>query len=181
MVSLFLCFQLKVTCILPPIPHDPEDDISIEDKYNDELETLKDVTKKGYKLTADDWENRCVDTFETLDALIQIMANKETGQASTPIDEDSVNEKVNRIIEVMEENLKSMKDRMSLLEAENMELRARVSKLEGNQNVAPHTQTPVFPTNVTQHVNSQKILFYIWTFQVIFGKSCTVLECPPNF
>ncbi|WZZ85604.1 hypothetical protein YC2023_114183 [Brassica napus] len=90
--------MLKVHCILPSIPHDPEDDISIKDKYSDELETLKDVTKKGYKLTADDWENRCVDTFETLDALIQMMANKETGQASTPIDKDSVNEKVNRII-----------------------------------------------------------------------------------
>ncbi|KAG2287016.1 hypothetical protein Bca52824_046620 [Brassica carinata] len=137
---------LKVHCILPSIPHDPEDDISIEDKYSDELETLKDVTKKGYKLTADDWENRCVDTFETLDALIQMMANKETGQASTPIDEDSVNEKVNRIIEVMEENLKSMKDRMSLLEEENMHLRARVSELEGNNNV--------FPTNVTQQRSS---------------------------
>ncbi|CDY54125.1 BnaC02g45500D [Brassica napus] len=43
---------------------------------------------------------------------------------------------------------------MSLLEAENMELRARVSELEGNQNVAPHTQTPVFPTNVTQQRSS---------------------------
>ncbi|CAF1987542.1 unnamed protein product [Brassica napus] len=107
----------------------------------------KYVTKKGYKLTANDWENRCVDTFETLDALIQMMANKETGQASTPIDEDSVNEKVNRIIEVMEENLKSMKDRMSLLEEENMHLRARVSELEGNNNV--------FPTNVTQQRSSR--------------------------
>ncbi|WZZ80056.1 hypothetical protein YC2023_100628 [Brassica napus] len=138
--------KLKVHCILPSIPHDPEDDISIEDKYSDELETLKDVTKKRYKLTADDWENRCVDTFETLDALIQMMANKETGQASTPIDEDSVNEKVNRIIEVMEENLKSMKNRMSLLEEENMHFRARVSELEGNNNV--------FPTNVTQQRSS---------------------------
>ncbi|KAG5401201.1 hypothetical protein IGI04_015808 [Brassica rapa subsp. trilocularis] len=90
--------KLKVHCILPSIPHDPEDDISMEDKYSDELETVKDVTKKGYKITADDWENRCVDTFDTLDALIQMMANKETGQASTPIDEDSVNKKVNRII-----------------------------------------------------------------------------------
>ncbi|KAF3564463.1 hypothetical protein DY000_02013041 [Brassica cretica] len=54
----------------------------------------------------------------------------------------------------MMENAKSMKDRMFLLEAENMELRARVSELEGNQNVAPHTQIPVFPTNVTQHRSS---------------------------
>ncbi|CAN6988824.1 unnamed protein product [Brassica rapa subsp. trilocularis] len=138
--------KLKVHCILPSIPHDPEDDISIEDKYSDELETVKDVTKKGYKITTDDWENRCVDTFDTLDALIQMMANKETGQASTPIDEDSVNEKVNRIITVMEENLKSMKDRMSLLEEENIHLRARVSELEGNNNV--------FPTNVTQKRSS---------------------------
>ncbi|CAN6908892.1 unnamed protein product [Brassica oleracea] len=57
----------------------------------------------------------------------------------------------------MMENAKSMKDRMSFLEAENMELRARVSELEGNQNVASHTQTPDFPTSVTQQVNSQKI------------------------
>ncbi|CAG7884557.1 unnamed protein product, partial [Brassica rapa] len=139
--------KLKVHCILPYIPHDPEDDISIEDKYSDELETVKDVTKKGYKITADDWENRCVDTFDTLDALIQMMANKETGQASTPIDEDSVNEKVNRIITVMEENLKSMKDRMSLLEEENIHFRALVSELEGNNNV--------FPTNVTQKRSSE--------------------------
>ncbi|CAF2149320.1 unnamed protein product [Brassica napus] len=131
--------------------------ISIEDKYSDELETVKDVTKKGYKITADDWENRCVDTFDTLDALIQMMANKETGQASTPIDEDSVNEKVNRIITVMEENLKSMKDRMSLLEEENIHLRARVSELEGNSNV--------FPTNVTQ-----KILYIFLNAFLIFDK-----------
>ncbi|CAG7873001.1 unnamed protein product [Brassica rapa] len=149
--------KLKVHCILPSIPHDPEDDISIEDKYSDELETVKDVTKKGYKITADDWKNRCVDTFDTLDALIQMMANKETGQASTPIDEDSVNEKVNKIITVMEENLKSMKDRMSLLEEENIHLRARVSELEGNSNV--------FPTNVTQ-----KILYIFLNAFLIFDK-----------
>ncbi|CAN7092102.1 unnamed protein product, partial [Brassica rapa subsp. narinosa] len=164
--------KLKVHCILPAIPHDPEDDISIEDKYSDELETVKDVTKKGYKFTADDWENRCVDTFDTLDALIQMMANKETGQASPPIDEDSVNEKVNRIIEVMEENLKSMKDRMSLLEEENMHLRARVSELEGNNNV--------FPTNVTQHVNSQNIIFYICIFKYFLKDLVHILECLPN-
>ena len=185
MVSLFLCFQLKVTCILPPIPHDPEDDVSMEDEHSDELESVKDISKKGYKFKADDWKNRSVDTLDTLDALIHMTIhmteNVETSQASTSIEDDSENTKLNKIIELMMENAKSMKDRMSLLEAENMELRARVSELEGNQNVAPHTQTPVFPTNVTQQVNSQKILFYIWTFQVIFGKSCTVLECPPNF
>ncbi|CAF2227910.1 unnamed protein product [Brassica napus] len=149
--------KLKVHCILPSIPHDPEDDISIEDKYSDELETVKDVTKKGYKITADDWKNRCVDTFDTLDALIQMMANKETGQASTPIDEDSVNEKVNRIITVMEENLKSMKDRMSFLEEENIHLRARVSELEGNSNV--------FPTNYFW-----KILYIFLNAFLIFDK-----------
>ncbi|CAN7024250.1 unnamed protein product, partial [Brassica rapa subsp. trilocularis] len=164
--------KLKVHCILPSIPHDPEDDISIEDKYSEELETVKDVTKKGYKITADDWENRCVDTFDTLDALIQMMANKETGQASTPIDEDSVNEKVNRIITVMEENLKSMKDRMSLLEEENIHLRARVSELEGNNNV--------FPTNVTQKVNSQNMFFYICIFKYFLEDLVHILECLPN-
>ncbi|KAL0706209.1 hypothetical protein Bca4012_072635 [Brassica carinata] len=80
--------------------------------------------------------------------------NVETSQASASIEDDSENTKLNKIIELMMENAKSMKDQMSLLEAENMELRARVSELEGNQNVAPHTQTPVFPTNVTQQRSS---------------------------
>ncbi|CAN6840055.1 unnamed protein product [Brassica oleracea] len=153
---------LKVTCILPPIPHDTKDDVSREDEHSDKLESVKDISKKGYKFKADDWKNRSVDT---LDVLIHMTENVETSQASASIEKDSVNTKLNKIIEVMMENVKSMKDRMSLLEAENMELRARVSELEGNQNVAPHTQTPVFPINVTQQVNSQKILFYIWTFQ----------------
>ncbi|KAF2571533.1 hypothetical protein F2Q70_00001872 [Brassica cretica] len=150
--------KLKVTCILPPIPHDPEDDVSMEDEHSDELESVKDISKKGYKFKADDWKNRSVDTLDTLDALIHMTIhmteNVETSQASASIEDDSENTKLNKIIELMMENAKSMKDRMSLLEAENMELRARVSELEGNQNVAPHTQTPVFPTNVTQQRSS---------------------------
>ncbi|CAN6909715.1 unnamed protein product [Brassica oleracea] len=150
---------LKVTCILPPIPHDPEDDVSMEDEHSDELESVKDISKKGYKFKADDWKNRSVDTLDTLDALIHMTIhmteNVETSQASASIEDDSENTKLNKIIELMMENAKSMKDRMSLLEAENMELRARVSELEGNQNVAPHTQTPVFPTNVTQQTGRE--------------------------
>ncbi|CAF1838993.1 unnamed protein product [Brassica napus] len=150
---------LKVTCILPPIPHDPEDDVSMEDEHSDELESVKDISKKGYKFKADDWKNRSVDTLDTLDALIHMMIhmmeNVETSQASASIEDDSENTKLNKIIELMIENAKSMKDRMSLLEAENMEFRARVSELEGNQNVAPHTQTPVFPTNVTQQTGKE--------------------------
>ncbi|KAL0669240.1 hypothetical protein Bca4012_031944 [Brassica carinata] len=62
--------KLKVTCVLPPIPHDPEDDVSMEDEHSDELESVKDISKKGYKFKADDWKNRSVDTLDTLDALI---------------------------------------------------------------------------------------------------------------
>ncbi|WZZ66113.1 hypothetical protein YC2023_077483 [Brassica napus] len=143
--------KLKVTCILPPIPHDPEDDVSMEDEHSDELESVKDISKKGYKFKADDWKNRSVDTLDALIHMtIHMTENVETSQASASIEEDSKNTKLNMIIELMMENAKSMKDRKSLLEAENMEFRARVSELEGNQNVAPHTQTPVFPTNVTQ-------------------------------
>ncbi|CAN7069801.1 unnamed protein product [Brassica oleracea var. botrytis] len=155
---IFYSDLLKVTCILPPIPHDPEDDVSMEEEHSDELKSVKDISKKGYKFKADDWKNRSVDTLDTLGALIHMTIhmteNVETSQASASIEDDSENTKLNKIIELMMENAKSMKDRMSLLEAENMELRARVSELEGNQNVAPHTQTPVFPTNVTQQRSS---------------------------
>ncbi|CAN7073843.1 unnamed protein product [Brassica oleracea var. botrytis] len=51
--------------------------------------------------------------------------NVETSQASASIEDDSENTKLNKIIELMMENAKGMKDRMSLLEAENMELRGR--------------------------------------------------------
>ncbi|CAN6929904.1 unnamed protein product, partial [Brassica oleracea] len=148
--------KLKVTCILPPIPHDPEDDVSMEDEHSDELESVKDISKKGYKFKADDWKNRSVDTLDALIHMtIHMTENVETSQASASIEEDSKNTKLNKIIELMMENAKSMKDRKSLLEVENMELRARVSELEGNQNVAPHTQTPVFPTNVTQQTGRE--------------------------
>ncbi|KAG2276222.1 hypothetical protein Bca52824_058777 [Brassica carinata] len=132
----------------------------MEDEHSDELESVKDISKKEYKFKADDWKNRSVDTLDTLDALIHMTIhmteNVETSQASASIEDDSENTKLNKIIELMMENAKSMKDRMSLLEAENMELRARVSELEGNQNVAPHTQTPVFPTNVTQQNDPER-------------------------
>nr|VDD09682.1 unnamed protein product [Brassica oleracea] len=138
-----------------------KDDVSMEDEHSDELESVKDISKKGYKFKADDWKNRSVNTLDTLDALIHMKIhmteNVETSQASASIEDDSENTKLNKIIELMMENAKSMKDRMSLLEAENMELRARVSELEGNQNVAPHTQTPVFPTNVTQQNEEPRV------------------------
>lgn len=143
-------FQLKVKSILPPIPNDPEDDVSMEDKASDEMESLIDICKKGYKFKAEDWKNGYVDTLDALDALVRMVRNEESGQSSDSIEEDSVNTKLNRIFQVMEENMKSMKDRMFLLEAENMELKARVSELEGNLNAAPHTQT-----QRTQQVNSQ--------------------------
>ncbi|CAN6999843.1 unnamed protein product [Brassica oleracea var. botrytis] len=30
----------------------------MEDEYSDELESVKDISKKGYKFKADDWKNR---------------------------------------------------------------------------------------------------------------------------
>uniref|UniRef100_A0A0D3AH25 Uncharacterized protein n=1 Tax=Brassica oleracea var. oleracea TaxID=109376 RepID=A0A0D3AH25_BRAOL len=84
----------KVTCILPPIPHDPEDNVSKEDEHSDELESVKDISKKGYKFKADDWENRSVDTLDTLDALIDMSENVETTQASASIEDDSENTKL---------------------------------------------------------------------------------------
>uniref|UniRef100_A0A0D3E5S0 DUF1985 domain-containing protein n=1 Tax=Brassica oleracea var. oleracea TaxID=109376 RepID=A0A0D3E5S0_BRAOL len=108
--------KLKVTCILPPIPNDPEDDVSMEDEHSDELESVKDISKKGYKFKADDWKNRSVDTLDRLDALIHMTIhmtkNVETSQASASIEDDSENTKLNKIIELMTENAKSMKDRI---------------------------------------------------------------------
>ncbi|KAL0713217.1 hypothetical protein Bca4012_020195 [Brassica carinata] len=79
--------------------------------------------------------------------------NLLTGQSSAPNEEESIISKLNWMVEVMEKNNKSMKDRMSFLEKENLELKARVSELEGMQNVASretlfHEAAP--QTNVTE-------------------------------
>lgn len=51
---LFLCWLLlKVTCILPSIPHDPEDNVSMEDKLDDDLDAIADLSKKRYRFTVE--------------------------------------------------------------------------------------------------------------------------------
>ncbi|WZZ80055.1 hypothetical protein YC2023_100627 [Brassica napus] len=47
--------HLKVICILPPIPNDPEADVCMEDEANKDLDDMADLSKRGYKFKIRDW------------------------------------------------------------------------------------------------------------------------------
>ncbi|KAG2315105.1 hypothetical protein Bca52824_018227 [Brassica carinata] len=154
-ITLETNHHLKVTCILPPIPHDPEDDVSMEEKHSDELKTVKDIYKKGYKFTADDWKNRSVDTFDTLGALIQMMGNEETGQASVSIEEES-----NDTQPSSETPLSPMSQ-----QNETQDFSPNVRQQEPLNDESPASPTPqqietqVFSPNPTQHIEQEPLSY----------------------
>ncbi|CAN6893172.1 unnamed protein product [Brassica oleracea] len=146
----------------------------MEDEHSDELESVKDISKKGYKFKADDWKNRSVDTLDTLDALIHMTIhmteNVETSQASTSIEEDSENTKLNKIIELMMENAKSMKDRIGAPlspmsqqpetpSLQTQEFSPNLPRETGREpfNETPSLQTQEFSPNLPREIYAQDI------------------------
>lgn len=59
--------QLKVHCILPPIPEDPEDNVSLEDSDDEDLYTLVNAVKKGYRMSSKDWKRGTLDFVDAMD------------------------------------------------------------------------------------------------------------------
>ncbi|KAG2322854.1 hypothetical protein Bca52824_016067 [Brassica carinata] len=137
---------LKVACILPTIPNDPEDEVSLEDEYSEELDNMADISKRGYKFKITDWASRTVNVHDALFEMTGAAGaplqfeHVEIGESSTPNGE-SVIGKINKIVETMEKKFKLMKDRVCFLEEENMELKERVSELEGKQNLGTDFST----------------------------------------
>ena len=160
---LFKLFQLKVACILPAIPNDPEDEVSLEDEYSEELENMADISKRGYKFKITDWASRTVNVHDALFEMTGAAGaplqfeHVEIGESSTPNGE-SVIGKINKIVETMEKKFKLMKDRVCFLEEENRELKERVSELEGKQNLGTD-----FSTDMRQQVKKSEKSLYIST------------------
>ncbi|CAG7862504.1 unnamed protein product [Brassica rapa] len=133
--------HLKVTCILPPIPNDPEADVCMEDEANKDLDDMADLSKRGYKFKIRDWGNMSVDLYganEQRRRASLLFGNGGMSQASSSYQEESLESKINRISEMVGDNLRIMNDRLCLIEKDRKQIKERVTKLEKLQRVTSY-------------------------------------------
>ncbi|CAN7110166.1 unnamed protein product [Brassica rapa subsp. narinosa] len=143
--------HLKVTCILPPISNDPEDDVCMEDEANKDLDDMADLSKRGYKFKIRDWRNMSVDLYganEEIRRASLLFGNGGMSQASTSYQEESLESKINRISEMVGDNLRIMNDRLCLIEKDRKQIKERVTNLEKLQRVTSY-ETPNNETDTT--------------------------------
>ncbi|KAL0802426.1 hypothetical protein Bca101_057602 [Brassica carinata] len=108
----------------------------MEDEPSEVLNKMALFSKRGYNFTTDDWKNRSInlhDVNEEIGRRSLLFRNVEMGQTSS--NEEFVLSKINSINKMMEDELRSMNCRLSLVEKENKELKDRVSKLENRHGV----------------------------------------------
>ncbi|CAN7061929.1 unnamed protein product [Brassica oleracea var. botrytis] len=143
--------HLKVICILPPIPNDPEADVCMEDEDNKDLDDMTDLSKRGYKFKIRDWRNMSVDLYganEQIRRASLLFGNGGMSQASSSYQEESLESKINRISEMVGDNLRIMNDRLCLIEKDRKQIKERVTKLEKLQRVTSY-ETPNNETDTT--------------------------------
>ncbi|WZZ40980.1 hypothetical protein YC2023_037239 [Brassica napus] len=143
--------HLKVICILPPIPNDPEADVCMEDEANKDLDDMADLSKRGYKFKIRDWRNMSVDLYganEQIRRASLLFGNGGMSQASSSYQEESLESKINRISEMVGDNLRIMNDRLCLIEKDRKQIKERVTKLEKLQRVTSY-ETPNNETDTT--------------------------------
>ncbi|CAN6851993.1 unnamed protein product [Brassica oleracea] len=143
--------HLKVICILPPIPNDPEADVCMEDEANKDLDDMADLSKRGYKFKIRDWRNMSVDLYganEQIRRASLMFGNGGMSQASSSYQEESLESKINRISEMVGDNLRIMNDRLCLIEKDRKQIKERVTKLEKLQRVTSY-ETPNNETDTT--------------------------------
>ncbi|CAN6863751.1 unnamed protein product [Brassica oleracea var. botrytis] len=142
---------LKVICILPPITNDPEADVCMEDEANKDLDDMADLSKRGYKFKIRDWRNMSVDLYganEQIRRASLLFGNGGMSQASSSYQEESLESKINRISEMVRDNLRIMNDRLCLIEKDRKQIKERVTKLEKLQRVTSY-ETPNNETDTT--------------------------------
>ncbi|WZZ26701.1 hypothetical protein YC2023_010102 [Brassica napus] len=143
--------HLKVICIIPPIPNDPEADVCMEDEANKDLDDMADLSKRGYKFKIRDWRNMSVDLYganEQIRIASLLFGNGGMSQASSSYQEESLESKINRISEMVGDNLRIMNDRLCLIEKDRKQIKEHVTKLEKLQRVTSY-ETPNNETDTT--------------------------------
>ncbi|CAH8277860.1 unnamed protein product [Arabidopsis lyrata] len=72
---LYQLLELNVFCILPSIPDDPEDKVSLEDEDDPELGLLVELLGKGYKMKSEDWTKRTLDVGAVIEEFAMIQCH----------------------------------------------------------------------------------------------------------
>ncbi|WZZ45887.1 hypothetical protein YC2023_042146 [Brassica napus] len=110
----------------------------MEDEANKDLDDMADLSKRGYKFKIRDWRNMSVDLYganEQIRRASLLFGNGGMSQASSSYQEESLESKINRISEMVGDNLRIMNDQ-------------RVTKLEKLQRVTSY-ETPNNETDTT--------------------------------
>ncbi|KAG2264553.1 hypothetical protein Bca52824_071632 [Brassica carinata] len=116
----------------------------MEDEANKDLDDMADLSKRGYKFKIRDWRNMSVDLYganEQIRRASLLFGNGGMSQASSSYQEESLESKINRISEMVGDNLRIMNDRLCLIEKDRKHIKERVTKLEKLQRVTSY-ETP---------------------------------------
>ncbi|KAF8114909.1 hypothetical protein N665_0032s0040 [Sinapis alba] len=139
--------NLKVTCVLPSIPHDPEDNVSMEDKADEDLDAVIELVRKGYKIKADDWRNRSIDSVDAIEEIARkssLFGNVEIGHEASASNVNCLVSELKRLSDKMEDNFKSMTSRLSIMEEGFKDLKTRVSILE-DKHISDNKKDDTYP------------------------------------
>ncbi|XP_033133049.1 uncharacterized protein LOC117127276 [Brassica rapa] len=121
------------------------------DEANKDLDDMADLSKRGYKFKIRDWRNMSVDLYganEEIRRASLLFGNGGMSQASTSYQEESLESKINRISEMVGDNLRIMNDRLCLIEKDRKQIKERVTNLEKLQRVTSY-ETPNNETDTT--------------------------------
>ncbi|KAF8086865.1 hypothetical protein N665_0610s0008 [Sinapis alba] len=139
--------NLKVTCILLSIPHDPQDNV--------------------YKIKADDWRNISIDSVDAIKEIARrssLFGNLEIGHEASASNENCIVYELKRLNDKMEDNFKSMTSRLSMMEEGIKDFKTRISILEekhisNNKNVddTNHVEDEVDDTNNVEHTYTSPV------------------------
>jgi len=147
----------------------------MEDEANKDLDDMADLSKRGYKFKIRDWRNMSVDLYgakEQIRRASLLFGNGGMSQASSSYQEESLESKINRISEMVGDNLRIMNDRLCLIEKDRKQIKERVTKLEKLQRVTSYET----PNNEVTFFSEIKINVYLVLDSVFFLSYQVILE-----
>ncbi|KAF8107194.1 hypothetical protein N665_0125s0022 [Sinapis alba] len=109
---------LKVTCVLPSIPHDPEDNVN---RSIDSVDAIEEIARKS-----------------------SLFGNVEIGHEASASNVNCLVSELKRLSDKMEDNFKSMTSRLSIMEEGIKDLKTRVSILE-DKHISDNKKDDTYP------------------------------------
>ncbi|KAL0696232.1 hypothetical protein Bca4012_063412 [Brassica carinata] len=116
----------------------------MEDEANKNLDDMADLSTRGYKFKISDWRNMSVKLYDANDEIgraSSLFGNGGMGQASSSYPEESVESKINRISQMVEDDFSIINTRLCLIEKDSKQIKVRVTALEKLQRATSY-ETP---------------------------------------